>query len=85
MAVRWKMNPKETGLRSVGAGPRGSNLHAEDGSILMSTSSVGGGWRGPIEGWYWYGMGMNTCRQPLYATEADARVAARLYYDEKTK
>ena len=27
MALRWKKNPHETGLRAIGAGPRGSKLH----------------------------------------------------------
>ena len=86
MTIRWKLEPKATGLRSIFAGPRGSDLLDSRGNILMTTScSRDAGVRGPVEGWYWYGMGQNTCNNPLCATEKEARKEARAYYDSVPK
>lgn len=49
--LRWKREPAETGLRRIGAGPRGSFLH--DGERTYATvSALGGDWRMPLKGWY---------------------------------
>lgn len=52
MMLRWKREPKETGLRRVGTPPRGSKLH--DGEkTYAKTFPNGGGWRSELGGWYW--------------------------------
>ena len=80
MTLRWKKQPRETGLRSVGAGPRSSDLW--DGVKKYATvSALGGGWRGPLTGWYWVcgtdavGEYRNTCGEPK-PTEAEAKAEA---------
>lgn len=80
MALRWKKHPRETGLRSVVAGPQSSDLW--DGEKVYATvSALGGGWRGPITGWYWscpsdaVGEYHNTCDEPK-ATESEAKTEA---------
>lgn len=80
--LRWKKEPKETGLRSIGAGPRGSYLH--DGVIRYATVSVLGGWSRPFMGWYFVAgwessvPHKNTCGNP-YKTEDEAKSAAIEY------
>lgn len=78
MRLRWKKNPHETGLRAVGAGPRGSVLH--DGlKEYASVNALGGNWRGPLLGWYWVsdaaGEYVNTCDDPS-PDEATAKAQA---------
>ena len=81
--LRWKKRPAETGLRAVGAGPRGSVLH--DGAReYASVNALGGGWRGPLRGWYWVcghevsGEHVNTCDNPA-PDEATAKAQAMEY------
>ncbi len=86
--LRWKKRPRETGLRAVGAGPRGSVLH--DGEREYGwVSALGGDWRGPVRGWYFVcphdsvGEYANTCNDPAPDEEtakaqAMAFVKARL-------
>ena len=78
--LRWKKNPRETGLAAVGAGPQGSRLH--DGTTeYASVNALGGGWRGPVRGWYWtcgakeVGEWRNTCNEPA-PDEATAKAQA---------
>jgi hypothetical protein len=87
MKLRWKKEPRETGLRAVGANPnRASRLH--DGTNeYASVYPSGGAWNtGPLRGWYWVAFGgvpyNNTCNLPLYATEAEAKAAAMAYVKE---
>jgi hypothetical protein len=81
--LRWKREPRETGLRSVGAGPRGSILW--DGvTRLASTQALGGGWHGPVRGWFWTCPNQpgieyeNTCGNPT-GTEEEAKAQALAY------
>jgi hypothetical protein len=90
MALRWKKNPAETGLRAVGAGPRGSKLH--DGTDeYASVYPLGGNWRGPLRGWYWVAVSRehgvpycNTCNEPPQS-EAAAKTAAMAYVKQHLK
>lgn len=85
--LRWKKNPVETGLRSVGvdSSKRGSMLH--DGAHkYASVDCLGYHWTGRrSDGWYWVVSGklpyMNTCNAPV-ATEAEAKAAAIAYVKE---
>lgn len=79
--LRWKMEARETGLRAVGAGPRGHIYH--DGKkVYARVSALGGGWHGAVHGWYWVaGWGsdvphVNTCDRPCETPEKAKKQAA---------
>ena len=81
--LRWKLEPKETGLRSIGAGPRSSRLH--DGSTTYAmVSAARVGLRHEWNGWYWvagWNSGIphkNTCGK-LCATADEAKAQAMDY------
>lgn len=81
--LRWKKNPAETGLRAVGASPRGSKLH--DGEMeYASVSPLGGNWARKLGGWYWVctkdvvGEHVNTCNDP--APDEDTAKAQAMAY-----
>jgi hypothetical protein len=84
MTLRWKRAPRETGLRSVGAGPYRSSWLQENGVRYACVSPSGGDWRKPLQGWYWTAgwdsdiPGISTCDQ-LCATEEEAKAAALQY------
>lgn len=85
MVLRWKLNPKPTGLRAVGAYPRGSVLCDGDGMECASVSSLGR--KG--DQWYWVAFGTavpykNTCGEPL-PSAGDAKAAAMAYVKENMK
>jgi hypothetical protein len=90
MTLRWRKNPKETGLRAVGAGPRGSHLYLDDeDDYLASIAAFGGSWRGKFEGWYWSvpsnkekGIEYFNSYPQLYETEKEAKDAAKKYVQE---
>jgi hypothetical protein len=82
MALRWKKNPRPSGLYGVIAGPQGSKLR--DGGIeyantrCLSRSSE-------RKGWYWVARNdeagvplKNTCYEPV-PDEAAAKAAAMAY------
>jgi len=78
--LRWKKHPAPQGLYRIGHGPRSSDLW--DGEKVYATvSPIGGGWRGPVIGWYWscgadaVGEWHNTARSPK-PTEAEAKAEA---------
>lgn len=90
MTLRWRKDPRETGLRSIGAGPQGHKLFLDDEEDYLATvSPSGGGWMGPLEGWYWVvpeeeKLGLkfkNTCETPV-ETEKEAKDAAKKYVVE---
>jgi len=83
MSLRWRKEPHETGLRSVGQSPRGFELR--DGEeVVCSVSPAGGGWRSPLRGWYWVGDGINTYNsKPLFKTKEDAKADADLHFKAK--
>lgn len=82
MALRWKKEPPETGLRRVGAGPRSSWLH--DGKTKFATVSAKRQNFGSYSGWYWvagWDSGAphkNTCNEPC-ETEQEAKAQAMAY------
>mgnify|MGYP001591236308 CR=1 FL=1 len=81
MALRWRKDPRETGLRAVVAGPRGSGLY--DGIIKYATVNAMGRYSGK-EGWYYvcgWNSGVphfNSCDK-LCADEATAKAEAMAY------
>jgi hypothetical protein len=82
MTLRWKKDPRETGLRSIGAGPRSSWLR-EDGEVRVAcVSALRNGH--DVIGWYFV-VGWdseiplyNACGSPL-RTEAEAKQKAMEY------
>jgi hypothetical protein len=81
MALRWKKNPRPSGLAGVCCGPQGSTLRI-DGDVMVATVS-------PLnpssDRWYWVaGWGhpriphKNTCSEPLQ-TEKETKAAAMAY------
>lgn len=80
--LRWKLDPQETGLRRITAGPRGSTLRDENGIRYATVAAVGR--RYENGGWYWvagWGSGvphMNTCGSPVDTVE-EAKSAALAY------
>lgn len=55
MALRWKKRPARTGLGSVGAGPRSSNLW--DGQTEFATVYAHSTRHSGKTGWYWVAVG----------------------------
>jgi hypothetical protein len=84
--LRWKKEPKETGLRAVGAGPRGF-VYYDGEKQYASVYPLGGGLRGPVTGWYWVAgwdsdvPHKNTCGNPC-STPEDAKKQAEKYVAE---
>jgi len=87
MTLRWRKDKPETGLRAVGAGPRGHRLFLDDNEDeLAIVSPDGGGWLRPLSGWYWYAMNLpdnklyNSYAQgEIFETEKEAKAAALAY------
>ena len=86
IGLRWKKDPRETGLRAVGSGERGSTL--TDGNIRYATVSAMRNGFGPTIGWYWVAGWesavpyFNSCGSPA-ASEHEAKKAALSYVKEK--
>jgi hypothetical protein len=88
--LRWKREPRETGLRAIGAAPPGWRLH--DGETeFASVSPLGGAWHnGDVRGWYWVayeGDGIewrNTHATPC-STPEEAKAQAKAYIEECLK
>jgi hypothetical protein len=79
--VTFKLRPRETGLRAVGAGPRSSEIRV-DGIRVGGISARGGEFGRPVRGWFFHanylGAYVNTCDAPV-ATEAEAKTAAKAW------
>ena len=72
MAKRWRKQPNETGLASVGQRTRGCDLR-EGGEVLAMVRPLGRNWT--VIGWYWYGYSENTASNPVETMdEAKAQV-----------
>lgn len=86
--LRWKKQPRETGLRAVGASPRGYDYH--DGQTVYAVVSPKGGGYTPLRGWYWvagWGSGVphqNTCDEPCADVE-EAKRQAEAYVRSHTE
>ena len=78
--ARWRKQPHETGLSSVGASPRGYELRIGE-EVLIHVAPAGGGWMSDLRGWYWYGMGINTYqKKPLFKSAEEAKADADAFY-----
>lgn len=84
MALRWRKNPAETGLRRIGSGPRGHGLYLDKDTRLAWVDAHRTGYK--INGWYWVtptndALGIehrNTC-DAVCATDQEAKDAAMAY------
>lgn len=82
MAMRWKLNPRETGLAAVGAGPRGSTLRDGE-TVVACVYPNGGNWQRPLRGWYFvvgWDSGLPSYNsysaELFYPTATEAKAAA---------
>ena len=90
MALRWKRNPRPTGLAGVCAGPMGSTLR--EGEVEYARTSFISKLHGhKVEGWYWTTRAdkqgvphKNTCYEPV-TDEATAKAGAMAYVRECLK
>ena len=81
MRLRWKLEDRETGLRAICAGPRGSYLH--DGTETFARIQACGRFSDKT-GWFWYASNdnhgiplFNSARTPVQtADEAKAQAMA---------
>lgn len=82
MSLRWKRNPRPTGLAGVCCGNMGSVLR-EGEKEYASTNYSEGKW-GNSKGWFWscrdeaQNKVINTCREPV-ENELEAKKAASDY------
>jgi hypothetical protein len=85
--MRWKRNPRQTGLAKIVCGPMGSKLR--DGDVeYASTGFISKRYGHKVEGWYWVARNdetgvplMNTHDKPV-ADEATAKAEAMAYVRE---
>lgn len=75
MALRWRRQPRESGLAGVCQSPRGFELHDGKKIVIRVAPATSLYNRWEILGWYWYGQGQNTCDN-LVATPEEAKVQA---------
>ena len=83
--LRWKKEPRETGLRRILSVPRGSRLH--DGTKEYATvRAIGGRWSAHRWLWYWVANGVgeykNTWNEPC-EEEAEAKAQAMAFVKKK--
>ena len=73
MRLRWKKNPRETGLRRILSVPRGSRLTVCPlGSRVTSQRWL----------WFWVAFDKNTCKEPC-EEEAEAKAQAMAFVKKK--
>ncbi len=76
--LRWRKNPRPSGLAAVCSSPRGSTLYKDKTLRCATTASARDG------GWYWVAgwesdvPRLNTCNSPV-KTEEEAKKDARKY------
>jgi hypothetical protein len=85
MRLRWKKHAKETGLRAVGAGPRGSDLH--DGTNRYATVAAHSFRHTGEHGWWWHAQvgteRINTCNTCFVSTDDEAKKQAEAWVKER--
>jgi hypothetical protein len=89
MALRWRKDPRETGLAGVCAGPRGHTLYKDGKERVASVNAYRDGWGMDYKGWYWVARGdsipyKNTCDNPV-ETDTEAKKEAMAYVKHHMK
>lgn len=74
--ARWRRTPRASGLAGIGQMP-GYQLRIGQ-RVIISVSHAASLGSTPA-GWFWYGMGHNTCKQ-LLKTAEEAKAAADAWY-----
>jgi len=82
MALRWRKQPNETGLRRVCQGPRGFELRDGEKAVVHVAPLTNPANRWEVIGWYWYGLGMNTSGEPVRSAE-EAKAQAMAWAKER--
>jgi hypothetical protein len=77
LVARWRKQPNEKSLARVCQDRRGADLRLGE-ECLISVRPRG---RSGADGWYWYGLGQNTCGKPV-ATMEEAKKQAQEFYAE---
>ena len=88
MKLRWKKEPRETGLRAIGAGPQGYIYHNGEEEFIH-LKPIGGNYARPLVGWYWYSFNKsipykNTNENPCKTLE-EAKKEASEYVQKNLK
>lgn len=83
ITARWRKQPDEKGLARSFQNKRG--LELREGTkivvrVVHNRDSLGRG----IEGWYWHGLGKNTCDEPCQSME-EAKAQADAHYKDWKK
>lgn len=94
MILRWKKNPRPTGLARIGSGPVGSKLRSPDGEeFAVVYAHHGRSATYAQKGWYWVAPAnaqmeipyFNSCHETDVKTEAEAKAAAVAYIRKYVK
>lgn len=81
MRLRWKKEPRKTGLSLYIEGPKRSNLH--DGTKEYATvCPLGSRVTSPRWLWFWVAFDKNTCNEPC-EEEAEAKAQAMAFVKKK--
>ena len=79
--LRWKKEPRETGLRRILSVPRGSRLH--DGTKEYArVKTFGSRVTSPRWLWFWVAFDKNTYKEPC-EEEAEAKAQAMAFVKRK--
>jgi hypothetical protein len=78
---RWRKEPRESGLRGIVQGTRGSE-YQENGETMAWVRPVTAGLGSyEVTGWYWYGDGHNSYSiGVIYKTEKEAMAAVVAHF-----
>lgn len=82
--ARWRKQPNEGGLRSIGQCPRGFELRL-GGEVIIRVWPNGGGWSRPLDGWHWTGLGVTGTGSGKFSTAEEAKANADAYYKNLRK
>jgi hypothetical protein len=83
VSARWRKQPDEKGLARTFQNKRGLELREGTTIVMRVAPSQDRMGRG-IDGWYWYGLGKNTCQEPC-ATQEEAKAQADAHYKQWKK
>lgn len=80
MALRWRQEPRETGLGAISQGLRGYELR-DCGEDIGSVSPVKDvPWSHTAKAWWWWALGYNSyANKQLYSTADEAKAACMAY------
>jgi hypothetical protein len=83
VTARWRKQPDEKGRARSFQTQRGLQLR-EGTKVVINVAPYSDSRGRSVDGWYWYGMGRNTCKEPC-ATIEEAKAQADAFYKESKK